>query len=71
MKNELGIDVCCANCIRDYCTWRHQLECKKGSKYFMPSKEAYESRIKELEEQVAKLEKQKEEYKKMIGASNE
>jgi hypothetical protein len=50
MKNELGIEICCENCLRDYCTWRHQLECKKGSKYFMPSKEAYEARIKELQE---------------------
>lgn len=50
MKNELGIKICCENCLRDYCTWRHQLECKKGSKYFMPSKEAYEARIKELQE---------------------
>lgn len=51
MKDKLGIKICCENCLRDYCTWRHQLECKKGSKYFMPSKEAYEARIKELQEQ--------------------
>lgn len=51
MKNELGIEICCENCLKDYCTGQHQLECKKVPKYFVPTQEAYEIRIKELQEQ--------------------
>lgn len=70
MKNELGIEIKCENCWFKYdCDSVVEKTCKRNGRnaLFKPSTNAYKSRIRELQKQVAKLEKQKEEYKKLIG----
>ena len=46
MKNELGIEVCCANCGADttFCGGWDKTHCE-----FEPNSKAYENRIKELQ----------------------
>lgn len=57
MKNELGLEVCCENCIvkNSMCIGHTSLDCeicqKRGYALFNASIEAYKQRIKELQEQ--------------------
>ena len=64
MTNELGIEVCCANCLDAQIFCRdNEAECSS----FIPCVEAYKQRIKELQEQVETLQKQIESFKQIKG----
>jgi hypothetical protein len=57
MKNKLGIEICCANCIiKNTMMLRQTFDCeycrKKKYVFFNPYDEAYENRIKELQGQL-------------------
>lgn len=54
MKNELGIEVCCKNCMyyKPQCAMKLENYCRKYNKIeFRPRRLVYEARIKELQEQ--------------------
>lgn len=53
MKNELGIEICCDNCITDgNAGYKHCEKCKKQNfANFDANFQACEARIKELQEQ--------------------
>ena len=73
MKDELGIEIRCENCkfcSKQWCTLLEETTMRVSETVrcvFKPDDIIYKQRIEELQEQVAKLEKQKEEYKKLIG----
>lgn len=69
MKNELGIEVCCENCITDGTVgYKHCVKCKEHNFCnFDANFQAYEERIKELQKKVMSLQKQIEAFKEIKG----
>ena len=72
MKNELGIEVKCANCYLKYdCNLQVEDNCRIDGQHlsFLPSIEVSSERIKELQEEVEVLQKQIEAFKEIKGVN--